>query len=146
MIAFDVNVFVYALDPESPRHAEASRALEDSLAGSESVVLVESTLVSTARIVTHRRLMARPLRTEEALQFCAAVRAAPRAVSAGVVPKAWDHFARMVSELGLRGGDLTDAWLAAQAVALRARFVTFDRGFRRFPGLQVTILGETTQG
>ena len=37
--------------------------------------------------------------------------------------------------LDLRGGDWTDAYLAAFAVAGDLRLVTFDRGFERFAGL-----------
>ena len=35
----------------------------------------------------------------------------------------------------------TDTYLAAFAIALGCEFVTFDRGFLRYPGLQTTILG-----
>jgi len=47
----------------------------------------------------------------------------------------------MVTVLDLRANDITDAWLAAQAIALGAHFITFDRGFQRFPGLHRTVLG-----
>lgn len=142
MIAFDVNVFVYAIDHSCGHHDEARRTLETALSGAETVAILESTLVSTARIVTHRRLMSNPLKPEEALEFCAVVRGAPAALSAPSMPATWGHFHDLVTRLGLRGSDLSDVWLAAQAQALGARFVTFDRGFRRFAELDVTILGE----
>ncbi len=140
MIIFDVNVFVYALDPESAFHDRALAALEEGLNGGEPVGLVETTLVSTARIVTHRRLMRRPLSPDQALQFCASLRDAPRSVRLDSTTDSWSRFATLVTNLGLRGPDLSDAWLAAVAKAHRARFVTFDRGFRRFPGLDVEVL------
>jgi len=142
MIAFDVNVFVYALDPTSSHHEEARHILQSRLGGSETVAVLDSTLVSTCRITTHRRLMANPLSPDQALEFCTAVRSAPAALSAPALPAAWEHFQNLVTRLGLRGGDLSDAWLAAQALALGARFVTFDRGFRRFSQLDVVVLGE----
>lgn len=55
---------------------------------------------------------------------------------------AWDHFHDLVTRLGMRGSDLNDVWLAAQAHALGARFATFDRAFRRFADLDIVILGE----
>ena len=55
---------------------------------------------------------------------------------------AWRHFVGLVTALELRGNDVPDAWLAAQAIELDAHFVTFDRGFRRFPGLHLTVLGQ----
>ncbi|WP_353952716.1 TA system VapC family ribonuclease toxin [Knoellia sp. S7-12] len=142
MIVFDVNVFVYAIDSSCAHHGEARRALETALGGAETVAVLESTLVSTTRTVTHRRLMSNPLEPEEALEFCAVVRDAPAALPAPSMPPAWGHFHDLVTRLGLRGSDLSDVWLAAQAQALGARFVTFDRGFRRFTELDVTILGE----
>lgn len=144
MIAFDVNVFVYAIDGTSAHHDEARRVLEAALGGTETVAVLESTLVSTARIVTHRRLMSTPLGPEEALEFCAAVRGAPAALPAPSMPEAWGHFHDLVTRLGMRGSDLSDVWLAAQAQALGARFATFDRGFRRFADLDLVILGETS--
>ncbi|KGN38200.1 TA system VapC family ribonuclease toxin [Knoellia subterranea] len=141
MIAFDVNVFVYAIDRTCEHHAEAREVLEAALGGAETVAVLESTLVSTARIVTHPRLMSSPLRPEEALEFCAAVRGAPAALSTPPMPAAWGHFHDLVMQLGMRGSDLSDVWLTAQATALGARFVTYDRGFWRFPDLDVTILG-----
>lgn len=143
MIAFDVNVFVYAIDSTCVRHTEARQALEAALGGTETVAVIESTLVSAARIVTHRRLMSRPLTPEDALAFCAAVRGAPAALPAPSMPGTWDLFQELVLRLGTRGSDLSDVWLAAQAQALGARFVTFDRGFRRFTDLDLTILGES---
>lgn len=142
MIAFDVNVFVYAIDRTTEHHDEARRVLEAALGGAETVAVLESTLVSMTRIVTHRRLMSNPLRPDEALAFCAAVRGAPAALPAPSMPAAWGLFHDLVLHMGMRGPDLSDAWLAAQAQSLGARFATFDRGFRRFADLDVTILGE----
>ena len=46
-------------------------------------------------------------------------------------------FASYVQELRLTGNDVPDAYLAALAVDHEATFVSLDRGFRRFPGLQL---------
>jgi len=40
-----------------------------------------------------------------------------------------------VTSVDMRGGDWTDAYLAAFAAADGHRLVTFDGGFGRFPGL-----------
>ncbi|KGN33894.1 DNA-binding protein [Knoellia sinensis KCTC 19936] len=146
MIVFDVNVFVYAIDNVSTHHAEARDVLQSSLGGSETVAILEPTLVSMARIVTHHRLMATPLSPEDALEFCEAVRGAPAALPSPPTPRAWGYFHDLVTRLGMRGSDLSDVWLAAQAQALGARFVTFDRGFRRFAELDVRILGTRPAG
>ena len=40
--------------------------------------------------------------------------------------------------------DTTDAWYAALAIESGCEWVTFDRGFARFPGLKCTILSAST--
>ena len=55
----------------------------------------------------------------------------------------WSLLERWVSTLDLRGNDLPDALLAATAQDLGARLATFDRGFRRFAGLPLIMLGDT---
>lgn len=54
---------------------------------------------------------------------------------------------RWQSLLGDRtsGSAWTDAYLAAFAIEGGYRLVTFDRGFTRFPGLAVKVLGPTGQ-
>ena len=75
------------------------------------------------------------------MSFCEQVRAEPTTESTRPGAAAWSHFATLVTALELRGNDITDASLAAQAIQLDAHFVTFDRGFQRFPGLHLTVLG-----
>ncbi len=48
----------------------------------------------------------------------------------------WD----LASQLNISGGDWTDAYLAASAIAGNYRLVTLDRGFRRFSGLDLLLL------
>lgn len=51
-------------------------------------------------------------------------------------PEGLDEFLRpWAMSLHLRGGDWTDAYLAAFSIAGGYRLVSFDGGFRRFPGL-----------
>ncbi|MBK6562959.1 PIN domain-containing protein [Candidatus Amarobacter glycogenicus] len=54
-------------------------------------------------------------------------------------PAHWRIFQRIADSAGISGGDLTEAYLAAFAIEHDATFVTFDRGFARFPGLKVLI-------
>jgi predicted nucleic acid-binding protein len=48
----------------------------------------------------------------------------------------WDVFERLLIQTGVSGSDVSDVYLAAFAVQNDATFVTFDRGFARFPGLR----------
>ena len=141
MIIFDVNVFVTAMDLDAAGYPVASQALVRALTGTEPVGVIDETLAATVRISTNRRIKTRPASPERALAFCERIRSAPMAERVQSGPAAWQRFTTMVTGVELRGNDITDAWLAAQAIELGAHFVTFDRGFQRFPGLHLTVLG-----
>jgi hypothetical protein len=47
----------------------------------------------------------------------------------------WSIFKRLCAEVGARGPLICDAWHTALAVEHGCRFITFDRDFARFPGL-----------
>ena len=79
-----------------------------------------------------------------AIAFCEKVREAPSAVRLTPCDTAWARFTAFVHDLDLRGNDVPDAWLAAVVSTSRATLMTFDRGFRRFPGLDVVVLGADT--
>ena len=59
-----------------------------------------------------------------------------RATAIGADQRTREAFQDLVTSLGLRGNDIPDAWLAASAMSAGAALVTYDRGFRRYPGLQ----------
>lgn len=136
MLIADVNVFIYAHRPESPRHADYRLWLEGALVGRERFGVSLSVLASFVRIVTHHRVYTEPTPPSVALDFCDAVLAAP--ASAVVRPGAdhWGLFRAAVLEGGARGNTVPDAALAALALEHGATWVTSDRGFARFPGLR----------
>ena len=146
MIIFDVNVFLNAMDLDAASYPVANQALVRALTGTEPVGVIDETLTATVRICTNRRIKTQTASTEQALAFCERIRSAPVAERVQSGAAAWQRFVGLVTSLELRGNDITDAWLAAQAIELGAHFVTFDSGFRRFPGLHVTILGAPAPG
>jgi toxin-antitoxin system PIN domain toxin len=87
------------------------------------------------RLLTNHRVFARPSTIEEAVDFCRQVGDAPATVSLTSGARRWAIFLDLATSLGLRGNDIPDALLAATALDLRATLATFDRAFRRFPGL-----------
>ena len=60
MLLADVNVFVYAHRPESPRHEEHRAWLDAALNGDEPFGVSEAVLASFVRITTHRRIFLPP--------------------------------------------------------------------------------------
>lgn len=136
MLLADVNVFLYAHRPESPRHDEYRSWLEHALTSVEPFGVSEAVLASFVRIATHSRVYREPTPPDVALAFCDAVLIAPACVSLRPGPRHWSLFASLVRSAGARGNLVPDAYLAALAIEHGATWVTTDRGFARFPALR----------
>ena len=136
MLLADVNVFVYAHRPDSPRHDQMRDWLAQVLAGDEPFGVSEAVLASFVRIVTHHRVFRDPTPPEVALEFCAAVLAAPATVPVRPGARHWALFDQLCRTVGARGNIVPDAFLAALAIEQGATWMTTDPGFARFPGLR----------
>lgn len=132
----DVNVLVYAHRPESPRHAETLDWLEAARRSDEPLGLTDLALSGFVRIATNPRIFRDPTPIEVALTFVDDLLASPAALRLAPGPRHWSVFRRLCVALGLRGGLVTDAYLAAIAIETGATLVTTDRDFARFPGLR----------
>lgn len=138
MLLADVNVFLYAHRPESPRHEEYRDWLTKALTGREPFGVSESVLASFLRIASHHRVYREPTPLDVALEFCDTVVTAPAAVRVRPGADHWSLFTSLVREAGARGNLVPDAYLAALAIENGATWVTTDRGFGRFPQLRWT--------
>lgn len=136
MLLADVNAFIYAHRPESPRAHEHRDWLESVLAGTEPFGVSELVLSAFVRTVTNHRVYKEPTPPEVALSFCSAILGSPAAVRVRPGPRHWEIFTGMCSTVGARGNIVPDAYLAALALEQGATWVTTDRGFARFPGLR----------
>lgn len=133
MLIPDVNVLVGAQRNDDSPHAREMRAwLESALAGHEAVGIIEHTLASMFRIVTHPRIFAIPTKPHEAVAFAHAVLAAPNVQVIRPTDRHWPLFTELVTDQRLRANDIPDAYLAALALEAGATFVTADRAFVRF--------------
>ena len=142
MILPDVNLLVYAFHRDAPGHAAAANFLSDVVAGPEELALVDQVLVGFVRIVTNRRIFAEPAPTAAALSFVEALVGAPRARWLPTTRVVWDAFGRLsAADRQIRGNLVPDAWLAAIAIEHGCRLATSDRGFARFPGLDLVDPG-----
>lgn len=136
MLLADVNAYIYAHRPESPRTDEHRAWLEAALTGTEPFGVSELVLSSFLRVVTNHRVYKEPTPPATALAFCEAVLQAPSAVPVRPGARHWEIFAQLCAEIGARGNAVPDAYLAALALEHGATWVTTDRGFARFPGLR----------
>ena len=128
MLLADVNVFIYAHRPESPRSDEHRDWLERTLTGPEPFGVSELVLAAFTRIVTHHRVYRDPTPPGIAVDFCAAVLTAPSAVAVRPGQRHWGIFSALCRDVGARGNIVPDAYLAALAIETGATWVTASGG------------------
>lgn len=132
----DVNVLVYAINPDARQHAPARRWLEDAYRNVAGVGFAWAALTGFMRVSTLRGVLATPLSVADAMQFTNEWLSHPRAHI--LVPG--DRHAALLGRFLIgagRGGNLvSDAHLAALAIEHGAILGSFDADFERFAGLQ----------
>jgi hypothetical protein len=135
VIAVDTNVLVYAHREDAADHARYRAWLEALLASDAAYACSELVLSGFLRIVTHPRIFREPTPLERALAFAGEVRERPNAVAVAPGPRHWGIFTRYCRECGVKGGLVSDAYLAALALESGSEWITTDRDYARFPGL-----------
>ena len=136
MIVPDANLLLYSVDSASPFHEAAAQWWAGCLAGQVPVGLCQPVLFAFLRISTNRRVFQEPLPLEVAGDLVAEWTSHP---ATRLLLPGEDHVRKVVELLtaaGASGGNLvTDAQIAALALAHRAKVHTADHDFRQFPGL-----------
>lgn len=132
----DVNLLLYAVDEQSPRHAAARSWLEDRLSGTETVAFDWSTLNGFLRMSTRAAIFQRPLPVGQAfdlvedwLEQASVIVVAPSDRHAQVMRE-------LLEPLGTAGNLVPDAHLAALAIEHGAILESCDHDFARFRGLR----------
>lgn len=136
MLCVDINVLVHAVNEGSDRHEEVRDWLGNALSSRTPLLVPDTVTTGFIRIVTSPRVMPSPLHPDQAFALVDWLLEHPSAMPLSGDGRARAVFRQLVQSLGLRGNDVPDAWIAALCIATTATIVTFDRGFRRFPGLQ----------
>ena len=131
----DVSVWVPLSAPDHVHHTRARRYWDEE--ADNELAFCRVSALALLRHLTNPRILG-----EVALDGAAAWRALatwlsiPRIVLLSE-PAALDEWlARWSGELDLRGGQWTDAYLAAFAAASGSRLVAFDADFRRYTGVE----------
>jgi toxin-antitoxin system PIN domain toxin len=135
LILPDVNVLIYAFRSDSDRHDEYKGWLEDAVNGSAAYGMSPQVLASFLRICTHPRIFLRPSALDTALRFCRALLERPNATVITPQERHWDIFERLCRDAKATGNVLQDAWFAALAIETGCEWITMDRDFARFEGL-----------
>lgn len=138
MIIPDINLLVYAHNDAAPQHAAARTWWESCLNGSVPVGLSWVAMAGFLRLMTHPRVLDRPMAVATAVaQVRAWLDQAPaRIIHPG--KKFEEIFFGYLEKLGTAANLTTDAQLAALAVEHQAVLYSNDLDFSRFPGLRWT--------
>ena len=139
MILPDVNILVHAFRKDSPDHGLCHSWLEDVVEGDSRYGMSPQVLSSVIRVVTHPKVFREPSDLDEALRFCEAVLKQPHCVVIQPGESHWEIFTRLCTQADARGNLVPDAWFAALAIEAGCVWITLDRDYTRFPGIEVRV-------
>jgi toxin-antitoxin system PIN domain toxin len=139
MILPDVNVLIYAFRQDVPQHALCRPWLAEVISGDTHFAVSPLALSAVVRITTNPRAYKVPSAIEEAFRFCENLLGQPHCQIVEPGERHWDIFKRLCMETDVRGSRVTDAWFAALAIESGCEWITLDRDFARFPGLEWNI-------
>jgi toxin-antitoxin system PIN domain toxin len=136
MIVPDINLLIYAHNERAPEHSKAREWWENCLNGVEPVGLPWISIAGYVRLMTHPRVLERPLEVAAAIAHVREWLQQPsvRVLQPGA--KFSDLFLSYLAQLGTAGNLTTDAQLAALAVEYQAELYSADTDFARFSGLR----------
>ncbi|MFN2376416.1 MAG: TA system VapC family ribonuclease toxin [Candidatus Binatia bacterium] len=137
MIVPDLNLLLYAYDASAAQHRAAAAWWEDCLNGSEPVGIAGVVLFGFARIATSPRIYRSPVTLAEVSESAASWLARPHVVELDGGPGFFGTVLDLLRAAGTAGKLVTDAQIAATAIAHGGTVFSNDSDFRRFPGLRV---------
>ena len=117
MLCVDANVLVYAHRQDLPEHPDYRRLLERLANGDGPVGLPDLALGGFVRVLTNRRIFTEPTSSDQAWDAVDALLAAPAAMQLRPGERHWGSFRQLAGDIGARGHDIADAYLAAYALA-----------------------------
>lgn len=136
----DTNLLVYCANKDSPHHASAVAWFEAASNGAGGVGFAWLALVGFLRITTQPKLMARPLSVAQATQTVDEWLAHPRSRILQPTERHADLVSKFLLLAGTAGNLTNDAHLAALSVEHGCTVGTYDRDFKKFPGIRLDFL------
>ena len=136
MIVPDVNLLLYTYDTDSSVHAQARAWWEALLSGSDPIGLPHVVIFGFIRVGTSARAFANPMTHQEAAGHVRAWLARPVVQVLETGTQDVEPVLRSLEDLGTAGNLVTDAQIAAAALAHDATVHSSDADFGRFPGLR----------
>jgi len=135
MILPDVNVLIYAFRKDALHHNICRPWLNALVEGDSRFGVSPLVLATLIRITTNRRAFAVPSALDEAFGFCSDILVQPHCQVVETGERHWNIFQQLCLDTETRGPRISDAWFAALAIEWGCTWITMDRDYARFPGL-----------
>lgn len=135
MILPDVNVLIYAFRADASRHAVCKAWLDIVIAGEPRFGISPLALAALVRVTTNPRIHRQPSTLDDAFGFCGDLLGQPHCEVIEPGERHWEIFERLCRQANIIGPLVTDAWFAALAMEHGCTWITYDRDYGRFPGL-----------
>lgn len=132
----DVNILLYAVNPDAPHHDRIVEWWEEQLNGDESIGLGWAAAVGFLRVSTHPRIFPLPLTAERAIAHIDTWLALDIVTLVTETRDHWRTLRGLLTDAGVAGNLAADAHLAALAVTHGASLASCDADFARFQGLR----------
>lgn len=136
MVIPDVNVLVYAFRDDNPVHEESAAWLTGQVNGPAVFGMADRVVEGFIRIVTHPGAFKKPAPVTAAVEFAEELTGRSNCVRVRPGERQWGLFLELVVATDATGNSVSDAWLAALAIESGSEWVTWDKGFARYPGLK----------
>jgi uncharacterized protein len=136
----DVNVLVAWALTEHVHHARVQAWWEESRSAGEAFVLPDFVVAGFLRVATNAAVHTPPLGIQDAWGFLDDLAAQPTCLRWSGVADAAGALRELTEGGGVTSRLVSDAYIAACAIAVGGTLVTFDRDFRRFDGLRLREL------
>ena len=132
----DLNVLLYAINRDAPRHETIRSWWEKAMAGDEPVGLAWVVVLGFLRLATNARVFVKPLSSSQAIERVEAWLAHPNLRVVVETEEHWRILKELLAEAGAAGNLTTDAHLAALAISHGATLASCDADFGRFGALR----------
>ena len=136
MKLLDVNILVAAHRQDAEQHHAIRLWLESQLRNPPGIALSDLVLSGFVRVVTHPKIFKIPTPLKQAVEFAVDLRGRPPVTIVRPGTGHWEIFLKLCRSADVRGNLVPDAYHAALAMEYGLEWITFDRGFARYPGLR----------
>ena len=133
----DANVLIYAANSDAVQHDAARRWLESAISDGAAIGVTWNVILAFLRIVTHPRILERPISVDRALAYIDFLLQQPAVELVAPGPRHWSIVRQLIATAGTGGNLTSDAHLAAIALEGGWTVVSWDNDFRRFAGIEL---------